>query len=251
MNSPQTARSAPAAFLVILGINILVFVLQIIKGVDPMSPDTRDLIGWGANVAPLTLTGEPWRLLTSMFLHIGLVHLAVNSYMLVVLGRVVEWEFGSVRFTLIYLLSGLFGSLASALWYASFKVSAGASGALMGIAGACLAHSLIAYLRNEKGEAGRLRGPLIQTIGLNLVLGAIIPGVDNAAHIGGLIAGAVIGGIFALSSFNSALKRSLVAVVVSLASLTLLHSAVTGPPSAALVQIKLQLLRELARTPTR
>lgn len=249
MNSLQPAR--PVVYLVILGINILMFVLQVFKGVDPMSPETRDIIEWGANAAPLTLTGEPWRLLTSMFLHIGLIHLAANCYMLMVLGGIVEQEFGSVRFALIYLLSGLFGSLASAVLATSFKVSAGASGALMGIAGACLAHSLVAYVRDKQGVAAGLMVPLLQTIAINLAFGALVEGVDNAAHIGGLLAGAVIGGIFAVTRFNSALKRALVGAIVSVASVALLHHAVTRPPTTKLIVMKMQLKMEMARMPVR
>ncbi len=238
-------------YLAILGINILLFAFQVINGVDPTSPETRDMIAWGANVPPLTLTGEPWRLLTSMFLHIGLIHLAANCYMLMVLGGIVEREFGSARFTLIYLLSGLFGSLASALLATSFKVSAGASGALMGITGACLAHSLVAYIRDKQGVAAGLMVPLLQTIGINLAFGALVDGVDNAAHVGGLLAGAVIGGIFAVTRFKDWFKRSLVAAMVTIASLALLNHAVTRPPSTALMMMKLQLKLELARQPAR
>lgn len=109
-------------YLLLVVINIAVYFLQISSGIDWMKPALSDLIGWGANVAPLTLQGEPWRLLTSMFLHGGLVHILMNMYMLVLCGRFVERLYGSFNFTLIYLLSGLFGSLVSAIWYASQKV---------------------------------------------------------------------------------------------------------------------------------
>ena len=228
MNPSEPARYAPAAFLVLLAVNVLVFVIQLVKGVDLMRPDVDQLIAWGANKPLLTLNGQPWRLLTSMFLHIGLIHLAANCYMLKVLGPIVEREFGTVRFTLVYLLSGLFGSLASALWTANAdKVSAGASGALMGITGACLAHSLVAYVRDKQGFAASLLMPLAQTIAINLAFGAMVKGVDNACHVGGLLSGAVIGGIFALTRFeDNGLMRSVVAAIVSIASLALLNLAV-------------------------
>ena len=249
MNSFHPAR--PFVYLVILGLNILLFAFQVVSGVDPTSPTTLEMIAWGANIPPLTLMGEPWRLLTSMFLHIGLIHVAANCYMLTVLGGIVEREFGSARFTLIYLLSGMFGSLASAMLATSFKVSAGASGALMGITGACLAHSLVAYLRDKQGVAAGLMVPLLQTIAINLAFGYFLKEiVDNAAHIGGLLAGAAIGGIFAVTRFNSALKRSLVAAMVTIASLALLHHAVNKPPSTKLIIMKMQLM-EMARMPVR
>ncbi len=229
MNSSKPEHPAPAIYLVILGINALVFMILVAKGADPIWPDWRQMIAWGANYAPATLNGQPWRLFTSMFLHLGVIHLVANGYMLVVLGRIVEWDFGSLRFTLIYLLSGLFGSLASALLVTAtdIKVSAGASGALMGIAGACLAHGLVSYLRNKQGLADSLIVPLILTISLNLAFGALVDGVDNACHIGGLLAGGVLGGIFAVTRFeNSALKRYSVTAMVTLVSLSLLFYAV-------------------------
>ncbi|MBC7685510.1 MAG: rhomboid family intramembrane serine protease [Bdellovibrionales bacterium] len=224
--------------------------IQALQGVNPLSPESKDVIRWGGNLAPLTLTGEPWRLLASMFLHIGLLHLAANSYMLVVLGRIVEREFGSVRFALIYLLSGLFGSLASVRFSTGIHISAGASGALMGIAGACLAHAAIAFWRDEESDSVRLTGPLIQTIVLNLVLGASMSGIDNVCHIGGLLAGAVIGLAFAVTRFdNNVLKRSGAAAVVSVALLALLYCSVRQPPSPELLLIKRDLLRELDGKP--
>lgn len=246
MTSPHAARYVPPVYLIFFGLNILVFVMQCFSGVDPLSPQTSQVIRWGGNLAPFTLTGEPWRLLTSMFLHIGLLHLAANSYMLYVLGGVVEREFGSVRFGLIYLIAGLFGSLASAALTTSFKISAGASGALMGIAGACLAHSLVAYLRGEQSDSVRLRGPLTQTIILNLVLGANMKGIDNVCHIGGLIAGAAIGLAFAVTRFdNNVLKRTVSAALISVGFLSLLYAAVSRPPSPQLLQLKQQLQLEL------
>lgn len=164
------------------------------------------MIRWGANIAPLTLTGEPLRLLTSVFLHAGLLHLALNMYLLLAVGGIVEKAFGAICFTIIYLVAGLSGSLLSALWYAhrtlshvlivngdvirkeqlDLVVSVGASGALMGIASASVTHWLVVKRDNALPAAQRMRNALLQTIGLTLLMGFLLPGVDNAAHCGSL-----------------------------------------------------------------
>lgn len=254
-------------YLIIVAINIAVFAWQTVTGVDPMSPRLDDLIAWGANLAPFSLTGQPWRLFTSMFLHIGLLHIALNMYMLIAFGGMVEREFGRLRFTLVYLLSGLFGSMVSALWYANTPVqktvlvfgqyvtteslpvvvAAGASGALMGISGAYLARILVAGLRREPHADISMRGPLVQTIAINLGMGFLIPGVDNACHIGGLVSGALIGGLFALARFErSGLKRVLATFAISGAAIALLMVGLQRPASSQLLALKAQIVNELA-----
>ncbi|MPV55792.1 rhomboid family intramembrane serine protease [Burkholderia sp. HI2761] len=172
------------------------------------------LLDWGANFAPYTLTGQPWRLLTSAFLHGGWMHLALNLYMLVVLGTVLERVGGTLRFGVAYLLSALGGSLLSALWHGYHEVggaslafgvalqtsgikpvvSVGASGALMGLAGAAAAFAL------RRAREGGNDAPVVinlgavgQVIAINLLSGFFIGGIDQAAHLGGVIAGFVAG----------------------------------------------------------
>ena len=267
MISERTSTRFPGIYLIIVAINIALFSWQVVKGVDPMSPRMDDLIDWGANLAPFSLTGQPWRLFSSMFLHIGLLHLALNMYMLVAFGGMVEREFGRLRFTLVYLLSGLFGSLVSALWYANSPVqktvlvlgqavtaetlpvvvAAGASGALMGISGAYLARILIAGMRREPHDDVSMRGPLVQTIAINLGMGFLIPGVDNACHVGGLIAGAVIGGLFSLLRFDgSAVKNALATFAISAGALALLLAGLQRPASQELLELKAAIVNELA-----
>ena len=213
---------------------IAVFVIQVARGVHLSEPSIADLVDWGANVGFYTLLGEPWRLLTSMFLHIGWLHLALNMYMLVIFGPLVERLFGPVRFTLVYLLSGLIGSLTSALYHAyqgHLVVAAGASGALMGIAGAFVGYSLFAGVQDDEQERAITRGPLVQTIGINLVLGFINPAVDNACHVGGLLGGALLGVAFALGARQDNSVRRLAATVgITAASLLLVAWGVRQPP---------------------
>jgi rhomboid protease GluP len=267
------ARPAPyvRVFLAIVAINIALYVLQILKGVDWMAPQTTHMIEWGANVAPLTMTGEPWRLFSSMFLHIGFIHLALNMYMLLLCGPIVERAFGSVKFALIYLISGVFGSLASASWYAQHKVetvslfgvhaqgalqvvmSAGASGALMGIAGAFLARSLVLdEVEMDQNHTpvmhGGMRGAFVQTIGINLFMGFASSGVDNACHIGGLLAGAAIGGGLALAGGRrQRFKRIGATFAIVAGSLALLFFAMTTRPSTELLELKTRISAELQK----
>lgn len=236
-------------FMVILAVNVGVYLLQFAQG-DAGMAGLGKMIAWGANVAPLTLTGEPGRLLTSMFLHAGLLHLALNMYMLYGVGAVAERTFGSVRFTLIYLISGLFGGLLSALWYAErsaqLVVSVGASGALMGIAGACLGHWFVADRKGQNPVALSMRGPLLQTIGLTLAMGFFLPVVDNAAHVGGVVSGAILGALFALAGLvPQAAGRALAGLAICGAAALVLAIGVGREPSPALLQMKSELMVHL------
>lgn len=257
----------PVVVALIAAANLMVFVLQLSKGVSATEPLMTDLISWGANLAPFTLLGEPWRLFTSMFLHIGLLHIALNMYMLIVLGPTVEREFGAVRFALLYLVSGLFGSIASAYWNASHTVdetvmvmgqaivtnqlplvvAAGASGALMGICGALLGRILVSGAGAREHAAVSMKGPLVQTIVINLVFGFLNKGIDNACHIGGLLAGLVLGIIFSKLSFpRDAVKQASAALAISAACIGGIYWAANRPQSDELVARSEQLKKELA-----
>jgi membrane associated rhomboid family serine protease len=156
------------------------------------STDPQVLIRFGANYGQLILEGEFWRLFTSMFLHIGLAHLAFNAYALFIFGLEMERIYGPDRFIVIYILSGLFGNLVSFASRGPNMFSAGASGAIFGIIGMNLAYFLLH--REAFGQFGRQR--LMNTvfiIGINLFFGFTVPGIDNLAHMGGLIAGFALG----------------------------------------------------------
>jgi membrane associated rhomboid family serine protease len=149
------------------------------------------LVQWGANAGGLTFTGEPWRLVTSMFLHAGLLHLAFNCLALLEIGGVVERRLGAWRMLAIYLLAGLGGGYASARWY-GFTVSVGASGAIFGLLGALI---VFGYLSRRP-----LRGPYGTTVapGRVLVFGVLTLALglffnfDNAAHLGGFAFGTLL-----------------------------------------------------------
>lgn len=171
----------------LLVLNFLIFVAMEVAG---GSTSSCVLLRFGAKFNYLIAEGQWWRLLTPVFLHIGVVHLLFNEYALWIFGREVERLFGSLRFLVIYILAGLFGSLASFAF--SPALSAGASGAIFGIIGALAAF----FLRNRArfGEMGRRQlSGLIAVIGLNLFLGFTIAGIDNFGHIGGLVGGFLLG----------------------------------------------------------
>src|ERR1044071_4359585 len=92
---------------IIVDLNILVFLAMVISGVSILSPTVNDITNWGADIRTKVMNGEPWRLLTCMFVHIGIIHLAVNMLSLISLGRLLESFIGKWRFLILYILTGL------------------------------------------------------------------------------------------------------------------------------------------------
>src|ERR1700733_4850119 len=129
------ARTQPWITYALIAANLAVFVLEIVHGADPLSPTPQQIIDLGGGFPPLTLHGQWWRLGSSMFLHFGVLHIALNMVCLYQ-ARVVEQLFGRVEFLAIYLLAGLGGGIASLLASTGSIVSAGASGAVFGVFGA-------------------------------------------------------------------------------------------------------------------
>ena len=181
-------EKAPCTVLLILA-NIIVFFVLTAKG---MTEDAEFMLGHGAMYVPYIINrGEYYRLFTSMFMHFGFDHLANNMVMLLVIGWNLEGEIGKIKFLIIYFLSGLSGNILSAFWdmqTGDYAVSAGASGAIFGIVGAIL----YVAIRN-RGRLGTItgRGILFMII-LSLYYGFTSGGVDNFAHIGGLVSGLVL-----------------------------------------------------------
>lgn len=164
---------------------ILVFILMYVLGNG--STDNYTLLVFGANVDTLTKNGDYYRLFTSMFLHIGILHLLCNMYSLYIIGKEVENVFGKVKYLIIYLLSGIAGSILS-LAFNHNTICAGASGAIFGLLGALLYFGY--YYRTYLGAT--LTRSIIPVIVLNLIIGFTSSGIDNAAHIGGLVGGILI-----------------------------------------------------------
>jgi len=205
MTSPARSSTFYVTALVVLLIaaNVGTFLWLVALGMPAASPRTADLIRWGGNYAPFTFNGEAWRLLSSCFVHGGPVHLAANMLMLWGVGRVAGLRYGAVGLALIFLAGGAAASLASAWWastlayggeHRSLTVSVGASGAIMAVCGALVADWLSGLLRREvPAEHAAFHKQLLGAIGVNVVLGFVLSFVDQAAHLGGLAAGLVLG----------------------------------------------------------
>lgn len=146
-------------------------------------PSTRTLLAWGANRGDLVLRGQTWRLATHMLLHGGLLHLVLNMYSLWIIGRNVEVIYGTGRMTFIYLVAGVAGGIGSAIVRPYPVPSVGASGAIFGLMGA-----MVYFALTLKGRRVDWRS-MLAPIAINLYLGFAISGIDNYAHIGGLIGG--------------------------------------------------------------
>jgi rhomboid protease GluP len=182
---------------IIFGINLAVFLGMALATSSVMAFPGPDLVRWGANYGPYTLSGEWWRLLTSVFVHGGIIHIAFNMWCLWNLGALCEALYGPGPYAAIYLLCGVGGSLGSVIWKATV-LSVGASGAIFGLAGALLAaFKLGEFSVPRSALSGTLRS-LGAFVVYNLIFGVAIRGVDNAAHIGGLITGLILGALIAL-----------------------------------------------------
>jgi rhomboid protease GluP len=191
----ELLAATPRVFVsrVLLGACIAVYVLMVLKGVSPFLPTVEDLWKWGADFGPsIALDGQTWRLLTNVFVHVGLLHLAMNMWCLTAFGPLVERLYGNVGFALIYLLAGVGGSIASMGWN-PLMTSAGASGAIFGIIGALLAFVLVHRHVIPAPILAPLRSSATAFVGYNLLFGLMTRGIDNAAHIGGLATGFVAG----------------------------------------------------------
>ncbi|WP_339165629.1 rhomboid family intramembrane serine protease [Siminovitchia sp. FSL W7-1587] len=169
-----------------IAVQIFMFFLVEIKG---GSTNVQTLIRFGAKYNPLILSGEWWRFFTPIFLHIGILHLIMNTLALFYLGTAVERIFGRLRFLWIYLFSGFTGSVASFLF--TDNLSAGASGAIFGCFGALLYIGVM----NTQLFFRTIGTNVLFLIGINLVFGFTVPGIDNAGHIGGLVGGFLATGV--------------------------------------------------------
>lgn len=188
----EEIRKEPATMALIL-INVLVFIAVEFTGT---SQDAWHVLEYGAAYTPYIIqNGEVYRLFTSMFLHFGIEHLVNNMLVLFVLGSRLERVIGKIRFLLIYLLGGIAGNVVSLfleLKMQEFSVSAGASGAVFAVMGA-----MIYLVIRNKGWLGDLSmRQILVMAAFSLYFGFTSSGVDNAAHIGGLLAGFVLAVLF-------------------------------------------------------
>ncbi len=188
----QADGAWPWCTTALLALNLAVFLGMLLERMGNPVLDASFLLSWGANFAPRTADGQWWRLFTAMFVHLSPLHLLMNAWVLWNVGQLVERLFGRVALLGIYLGAGLLGGLASIAWN-PVVVSAGASGAVFGLLGA-----LLACLANRRSSAplALVRAHWVSTVLFvlfNLATGAMQTGVDNAAHVGGLLSGFALG----------------------------------------------------------
>jgi rhomboid protease GluP len=181
---------------ILIAVNVLVFLAMAFSGVSLSNPSIDDLIKWGANNGRDTLLAQPWRMFTSNYVHIGIVHIALNMWCLWNLGALAERIFDRWTYLLTYTLCGLAGSLVSVGLHPA-RVGAGASGAIFGLAGALISALYLGHLPVHPSALKATLKSLLSFAGYNLFFGAVVPGIDNSAHIGGLITGLALGAVLA------------------------------------------------------
>jgi rhomboid protease GluP len=177
----------------LIGANLLVFVALLLAGAGFWHSSSGVQLAWGASFGPATKDGEWWRLGSAMFLHFGVLHLGMNMWALWDGGQLVERMYGHVRFAVLYLASGLAGNLVSLIAQGDRAISGGASGAVFGVYGA-----LLVFLWRERGHLQRSEfrwmfwGAVAFSV-VSIAFGFLVPGIDNAAHIGGFLSVILLG----------------------------------------------------------
>lgn len=198
-------KGKPFFTYLFIAMQVIMFAILELNG---GSHNTETLIRFGAKYRPLMLEGEWWRLITPVFLHIGMIHLLLNSVALFYLGGAVERIYGRFRFILIYLVAGVMGSLGSFLF--TDTVSAGASGAIFGCFGALLYFGTI----HPKIFFRTMGNNILVVFALNLVIGFILPGIDNAGHLGGVVGGFIMAGIAGVPKSDKRIRQLLFLVIM-------------------------------------
>jgi membrane associated rhomboid family serine protease/Flp pilus assembly protein TadD len=226
--TPEQTLATPSFLITggLIGLNVLVFVIMLLQGVSATNPTPQQAIAFGADFGPLTLNGQWWRLVTSMFVHFGILHIGLNMWCLWNLGRAAEQLMGRASYLLAYFVSGIFSSIASVYWH-PMGASAGASGAIFGMAGV-----LVSYVKLKKTPAhlqinSKMLGSLGTFIAYNLAFGTL-PGISNAAHIGGLAMGLAVGAALPASGASEAARRTRLSLIAIFSAIVLAGSAIAA-----------------------
>jgi rhomboid protease GluP len=180
----------------LIAINVAVWLLNLASGLSPTSPRPVELLAWGANFLPATLE-QPWRLASATVLHGGILHLLFNMWALWDTGRLAERFYGNLQLLLIYSVAGLAGSMASLYFAARTGVSVGASGAIFGVVGCLLAAIFTKSHKLPPALVTSMRSSMLMFVGFSLFMGFTAGFIDNAAHLGGLAGGFLMGVILA------------------------------------------------------
>lgn len=177
---------------VLVAANILMWIATILSGANPFMPSSELMINWGANFGPLTLAGEGWRVVTCMFLHFGLLHIGFNMYVFWQLGQLMERLVGNVGLLVLYIASGIAASIASLAWN-PIAISAGASGAVFGVCGGLIGFIILRRDTIPPAIFQRLKSSLVTFVVYNVAFSFVVPQIDIAAHLGGLVYGGLCG----------------------------------------------------------
>ncbi len=202
---------------IILALNVLLWLANVLSGMDVVNPSAQDLLKWGGNFLPNTVE-QPWRLVSSTFLHAGIVHLGFNMLGLAQLGPLTLRFYGTSGFFVIYAFAGILGSLSSLFFAAKTGVAIGASGAVLGLLGAIMAGAITKRQHLGEDNAQSLIKMGCVFVVINLFLGFSQAGIDNAAHIGGFIGGALAAvGLPEKFDHNETKKSAVLRVAITVA----------------------------------
>ncbi|HSY36016.1 MAG TPA: rhomboid family intramembrane serine protease [Acidobacteriaceae bacterium] len=189
----RRSRSPYTITVALIVINVLVFLAMVANGVSLTQPTTRDVLNWGGDFGPATVAAHQWwRLLTSCFVHFGIIHIGMNMYVLYLIGPFIQTVFGRMRYLLIYFIAGLAGSIVS-VWVHPMAVGAGASGAIFGLYGAVFGFLLIKRRSLNPAATKSIGKSAGIFILYNVVYGSMSGTTDLSAHLGGLLAGFLAG----------------------------------------------------------
>ncbi|MGO9086217.1 MAG: rhomboid family intramembrane serine protease [Candidatus Sulfotelmatobacter sp.] len=219
MPAPWVRREAGITVTHVLsGANVAIFLAMVLASGPSMDFTGQVLVHFGANYGPYTLSGDWWRLLTYMFLHGGIFHIAINMWCLWNLGTLCESLYGRWTYAAVYLITGVAGGLASVAWNPGV-LSVGASGALFGLSGALIASF---YLGEFSLSGISIKGTLSSLLffcGFSLYFGVVSQGIDNACHVGGLVSGLILGALIArlAPQHDAPLRRASILAVATLA----------------------------------
>lgn len=211
------SEKTPIITYALIAINIIIFLLMYIIGNG--SEDTRTLVDFGALSKVLVQYGEYYRIITCAFLHIGILHLLCNMYALYVLGKDIESFYGRYKYIFIYLISAVIGSLTSLTFMDEYTISAGASGAIFGLMGSLLyfGYNYRVTLNNS------INKQILPIIFINLLFGFMSSGVDNFAHLGGLLGGYIASMVVGVKYKTSRGEKINSAIVLILLLLFLIY----------------------------
>lgn len=227
---PEVVRKNYCVIILIIA-NLIPFVAMTVSSGwnSLLMPDKDTLLYWQANLGAVTANGQYWRLVTSMFIHAGIFHVALNMYALWAIGPAVCSAFGAKKFLTIYMLSGVAGALTTMVWNPT-QISVGASGALFGVCGALL--TLLIRDRNKAAtdNAWLSISPWVFAAFIlgSLTYGFFNPAMDTGAHIGGFLAGFVLGFILRPKQVPSTrIKRMLLTAAITVYSVVAIFLGIT------------------------